>query len=624
MHWKHLAGMLWVLFFASILIGCMSGSSSNPADQGPPVIVLQPASQKVTTGQSATFTVQANGAEPLRYQWQKNGADISGATSRFYIASPSVLADDGGQFQVTISNSLGSVTSDVVTVSVSLGVATYHNDNMRTGQNLDETILTLTNVNPTQFGKIGFFPVDGRVDGQPLYLSQVDIPNQGTFNVLYVVTEHDSVYAFDADSGVVLWQKSVLRSGETPSDDRNCHAVTPEIGITSTPVIDLNRGPHGAIYLVAMSENDQKGYSQRLHALDLATGEELFNGPVEIQGSFPGTGENNMNGKVVFDPRQYMDRASLLLLDGKIYTSFASHCDIHPYTGWIIAYDASTLMQSSVFNVTPNGSCGAVWMSGGGPAADNAGNIYLLDGNGTFDTTLDAQGFPSQHDFGNTFLKLSTAGGISVADYFEQYNWAEVDAKDYDLGSGGALLLPDLQDESGRVRHLAIGAGKDAAIYVVDRDHMGKYNDSHNDIYQELPTILPHFQFSTPAYFNNTLYFGPAVGNVEAFTIQDARLSQMPTQQGYRSLPYPGSTPAISANKLSNGILWTHENYQDFGILRAYDATNLSNELYGSDLAPGGRDQFGPGNKFVTPTVANGKVYLGTTNGVAVFGLLPN
>lgn len=607
------------------LINCGGGSSStgNLADPAAPSITSNPASETISVGQTATFAVTATGHSPFAYQWQKNGAVISGAAAATYTTSPASVADNGSQFQVVVSNSAGSVTSHaaILTVNPSLAtdVVTYHNDNARTGQNLNESILTPANVNSTTFGKLNFFPVDGKVDAQPLYLSNVIVAGV-LHNVLYVATEHDSVYAFDADTGAIIWQVSLLGPGETPSDDHGCDQVTPEIGITATGVTDRTRGTNGAIYLVAMSKNGSGSYFQRLHALDITIGAELFGGPQTIQASYPGTGANSSGGMVIFDPAQYKERASLLLLNGMVYFGFSSHCDLGSYTGWIMGYDASTLAQTTVLNVTPNGSEGSIWMSGGGLAADGTGNIFLLDANGSFDTTLDANGFPAQHDFGNAFLKLSTAGGLVVADYFATFNTIAQSTADNDLGSGGTVLLPDLTDNSGQVRHLAVGAGKDSRVYVVNRDNMGKFNPTTNNMYQEIQRTLSGQVFSTPAYFNNTVYYGAVGDSIKALGIVNATLAALPSSQTSNRFPYPGATPSISANGTSNAILWAVENGIT-AVLHAYDATNLSNELYNSNQAGSNRDQFGAGNKFIAPTIANGKVFVGTTNGVAVFGI---
>ncbi len=501
-----------------------------------------------------------------------------------------------------------------------LDVTTYHNDQARTSQNLNEGTLTPSNVNATSFGKTGFLPVDGKVDAQPLYLSKLNIPGNGTHDVLYVATEHDSVYAFDADNGTTLWKVFLLGANETTSDVRNCSQVIPEIGITATPVIDRSRGPNGVIYVVAMSKNRTGSYFQRLHALDVTTGAEVLGGPTNIQASFPGTGDNSSGGNVIFDPKQYAERAGLLLLNGILYTSWTSHCDIRPYTGWIIGFDASSLSRKSVLNRTPNGNEGSIWMSGAAPAADSAGNIYFLDANGTFDTTVNASGFPLHANFGNSFLKLSTSAGLAVADYFAAFDTIQQSSVDGDFGSGGAMLLPDVSDSSGHVGHLAVGAGKDAKIYVVNRDSMGKFNPSTNNIYQEIQGALSGPVFSAPAYFNNSVYYGAVGDSIKAFSISNARLSSTPSMQTSNRFPYPGASPAISANGSSNAILWAAEN-GGTAILHAYDANNLSRELYNSNQS-GSRDQFGAGNKFITPTVVNGKVYVGTTSGVGVFGLL--
>ena len=613
------------LLLVSIGFFCGCGSTSNTRNPLAPTITTQPAAQSAAPGQTATFSVVAAGTGPLSYQWQKNGTAISGATSTNYTTPPVAPSDNNSKFQVAVSNSAGQITSNAATLTVTttasgVDVVTYHNDNGRTGQNLNETILTLTNVNSVTFGKLAFFSSDGKVDAQPLYLSSLNIAG-GTHNVLYVASEHGTLYAFDADSGTVLWHVSLLESGETPSDDRGCSQITPQIGITSTPVIDRTAGTNGTIYAVAMSKNAGGTYFQRLHALDLTTGAELLGGPTTVQASYPGTGDNSTGGNVIFDAKQYAERAGLLLLNHTLYLTWTSHCDARPYTGWIIAYNAATLAQSSVLNVTPNGNEGSIWMAGTAPAADSTGNIFFLDANGTFDTTLTSSGFPAQGDFGNTFIKVSTSGGLKVADYFATFDTEQKSNADVDLGSGGALLLPDLVDGSGQTQHLAVGAGKDANMYIVDRDNLGKFNSATNNIYQELDGALPGGVWGMPAYFNDTIFYGSVGSTLKAFSITSARLSTAPTSETSVSFPYPGTTPSISANGTNNGIVWAHENSNP-AVLHAYNAADLTHELYNSNQA-GTRDQFGAGNKFITPMIANGKVYVGTTNGVAVFGLLP-
>ncbi len=614
---------------AVFFVGC-NGYSSTASVNGPvaPYITAQPANQTVAPGQAATFSVGAAGAAPLNYQWQKNGADIPGATSSSYTTPVTTASDSGEMFRVMISNTAGSVTSNSATLTVTAGTAnssvdviTYHYDNSRSGLNLNETALTPANVNSTQFGKKGEFAVDGKVDAQPLYLSQVTIGGQKK-NVVYVATEHGSVYAFDADSingitSTFLWKTTTLGTGETTSDTRNCGQVSPEIGITATPVIDRARN---AIYVVAMSKNSSGNYFQRLHALDLTTGQELFSGPQTIIGTYPGTGDNSTGGNVVFDPKQYKERPGLLQINGTIYTTWSSHCDIRPYTSWVIAFSADTLAQTSVLNLTPNGNDGGIWMSGTAPAADSSGNLFFIIGNGTFDTTLNASGFPVNGDCGNCFVKLSTAGGLKLADYFTPHNTVSESNADQDFGSGGGIVLVDVKDSGGNTRHLSVGAGKDALIYVVDRDSMGKFNANTDQIYQEISGQLGGAVFSMPAFFNNTIYYG-AVGDVlKAFPVAGARLAAVPSSQSTHRFSYPGTTPSVSANGATNAIVWAIEN--SGAILFAYDATDLTRELYDSNQAANNRDHFS-GNKFITPVVVNGKVYVGTSTSVAVFGLLP-
>jgi hypothetical protein len=517
---------------------------------------------------------------------------------------------------------LSLVAGSLLPLAAQTDVLTYHNDKLRTGRNLAETTLTPNNVNSSMFGKLFQITLDGSVDAQPLYVSGVTV-NKGTHNVLVVATENDSVYALDADSGAQLWKVSLLASGETPSDNRNCGQVSPQIGITSTPVIALKSGTtQGAIFTVAMSKDSTGNYHQRLHKLYLETGADLVT-PVTIAATYPGTGDNSSNGSVVFNPAQYKERSGLLYLNGVVYLAWASHCDYRPYTGWIMAYDGQTLAQTAVLNVTPNGSEGAIWGAGGGLAADSSDNIYFLDANGSFDTSLNAQGFPANGDYGNAFIKLSTAnGGLAVTDYFTMDNTSNESNGDVDLGSGGALVLPDLTDSKGTVWHLAVGAGKDSNLYLVNRDNMGKFNSQNdNAIYQQLSGALPGGIWSMPAYYDGYIYYGEVSGPIQAFQFSKVKLNASPASHTGTSFPYPGATPSISANGSSNGILWAIENSSP-AVLHAYSAYNLAQELYNTSQASGGRDNFGSGNKFMVPTIVNGKVYVGTPNGVAAFGLL--
>jgi hypothetical protein len=619
--------------FRVIVTNSAGSATSNPAmltvTQGPvgPSITSQPANQTVTVGLTATFSVLAAGTAPLAYQWQKNSVNISGAMSSSYTTPATVLGDSGAKFRVIVTNSVTSATSNPATLTVNpavtsagTDVTTYHNDIARTGQNTTETVLTQANVISATFGLLRNLAVDGLVDAEPLYLSQLSISGVA-HNVVFIVTEHDSAYAFDADTGAQLWKVSLLKAGETPSDDRGCSQVSPEIGVTSTPVIDRKAGAHGILYAVAMSKNSSN-YFQRLHALDITTGAELLGGPVTVQATYPGTGANSSGGIVTFDAQQYKDRAALLLLNGVVYTSWASHCDFNPYTAWIIGYNQTTLAQTSVLDLTPNGNEGSIWQSGGGLAADAQGNIYALIANGTFDTTLDANGFPNQQDYGNGFVKVSTTGGVlKVADYFNMSNTVSESGADEDLGSGGAMVLPDLNYGTASKLHLAVGAGKDRNLYVVDRNNMGKFHPNSNNVYQELPGALPGGVWGVPAYFNNTVYYCDVNATLKSFAISNGMLATTPVHTG-ASFTYPGILPSVSANGASNGIVWGIENTGN-AVLHAFAANDLTQELYNSDQASNGRDHFGSGNKYITPMIADGKVFAATTNSVAVFGLLP-
>ncbi|MGA2708667.1 MAG: pyrrolo-quinoline quinone [Steroidobacteraceae bacterium] len=532
--------------------------------------------------------------------------------------------------------------------SSGVDVITYHNDNLRTGQNLDEQTLTPLNVARATFGLLLMLPVDGKVDAQPLVLHAITMSDNAVHDVLYVATEHDSLYAFDANSGAKLWQRSLLESAELPSDARNCAQVIPEIGVTATPVIDRAAG---TIFVVAMSKDSTGAYYQRLHALNLRTGAEAAQSPVTIAASIPGTGAPaTQNGQIVFDPGQYKERAALLLSQGVIYTSWASHCDIENYTGWIIGYMEANLQQAAVFNTEPSGTVGggqgeaAFWNSNSGPSADANGNIYAMTANGDFDTTLNSAGFPAGNDYGNSIVRLAAPSGTTMAvlDYFTMFNADAESAVDDDLGSGGLLLLPDQIDASGNTRHLAVGAGKDTNLYVVDRDDLGKFNSADNlNAYQFLAAAFPSSGcgpgvYGAPVYFNGMVYTEATGDAIRGYKIAAAKLpargtTAQVTTQTSEIFCYPGPALAVSANGSTNGILWAVENSSSQAVLHAYDAANLATEIYNSAQA-GTRDQFGPGSKFTPPTVANGKVFVGTQadnstsppgqNYVAVFGLL--
>ena len=503
-----------------------------------------------------------------------------------------------------------------------VSVTTFHNDNARDGQNLNETILAPGNVNATQFGQLFVQPVDGYPYTQPLYVPNVSIAG-GRHNVIYLATEHDSVYAFDADSNTgagasPLWKVSLINppAGITTLNnvDVSCTDIDSEVGITGTPVIDL---ASNTLYVVANTK-ENGAYFQRLHALDLGTGAEKFGGPVAIRAVVTGSGDASSGGQIAFDPLMNNQRPGLMLVNGLVYISWASHCDNSPYHGWLMAYDAQTLQQLAVWNSTPNGSDGGIWQSGAAPAADSSGNVFLSTGNGTFD--LNAGG----PDAGDSMVKFGPVigGAIPVLDYFTPYNQAVLSSTDTDLGSGGVVLFPD-QPPGSQHQHLIVGMGKQGSVYLVDRDAMGHFNSSGDtQIIEWMPGLLGGL-WGTPAFWNNTLYIGATNDSLEAFSFNangSGMLSVAPVSATPEAFGYPGPTPSISANGTSNGIVWAMEAGADFtAILHAYDATNLANELYNTSQT--GQKPGGP-VKFAPPTIANGKVYVETASQLAVYGLL--
>jgi len=486
------------------------------------------------------------------------------------------------------------------------GVLTWHNDNARTGQNQQETILTTANVNSKSFGKLFSDPIQGQGYAQPLYVPGVSIPGQGTHNVVYVATEHDQVYAFDADTvGQPLWQVSFIdpSKGITTVSTQNSHCLSlkPEVGITATPVIDA---VSGTLYVTA--ETDENGtVVQRLHALDITTGAEKFSGPVVLQAS--------VNG-VAFDPTE-IQRTGLLLENGNVYLAHAYLCDPHPYHGWVIGYSAQNLQQqTAVFLTTPNGNKGGVWQSGGGLASDGK-SIYFMDGDGTFDAQMGGI------DYGMSMLRMSATGvGLTVADYFTPFDWAQRSAKDLDLGSGGVLLLPT---QNGAHPDEIIGADKSGDIFVVDRRHMGKFHPKTNDVVQQVQGS-PSGYWSSPAYWQQNIYYAGSQDYLSMYSITNGLLSTSPISKSANKFKSPGSTPSVSSNGANNGIVWALESHpaSTAAVLYAYDATNLSTELYNSNQAAKKRDVPGPGTKFSVPTIANGKVYIATQTELDVYGPL--
>ena len=616
-------------FFCIFPVGCGGSNAEQPTIASSEVAVsVDPPAVSLSVSQTQQFTATVTSTGNKNVTWDVNG--VAGGTATVGTISSSGLytapaqVPSPAQVSVNATSMADPTKSDSANVTISeiagsgpfTGVLTYHNDNSRTGQNLNESVLSPANVTQSKFGKLFSYPLDGQVFAQPLYVYKVPIDGQN-HNVIYVATEHDTVYAFDADNKAssALWSVSFLNSAEgvtpIPSSDLDS-PINPEIGVTSTPVID---GNSGTLYVLAATK-ENGNYVHRLHALDITSGAEKFGGPVVIQGSVPGSGSGSSNGQITFQTKIQLQRPALLLSKGVIYLAWASYNDHGLYHGWVMAYDASTLHQIAIWNDTPNGERGGIWQSGCGLSADSAGNVYVAIGNGTFDA------YAGGTNYGDSFIKLTLNGSsLSVTDYFTPFNQQTLSDEDSDLGSSGLVLLPD---QAGVNPHLGISAGKEGKIYLVNRDHLGKFqSDNDSQIVQSIPDALgttpDDRNFSSAVYWNGSVYF---VGNTDAikqFQLNSGLLSTSPVSQSSHQFGYTG-TSSISANGSGNGILWTME--AGGSVLHAYDATNLANELYNSKQA-GSRDFFGSAIRFNPPTVANGKVYVAGQTEIAVFGLLP-
>ncbi|HTU51963.1 MAG TPA: hypothetical protein VMF56_15335 [Acidobacteriaceae bacterium] len=501
-------------------------------------------------------------------------------------------------------------------------VTTSQYDNARTGANQRETILTPSNVNATHFGKLFTLKVDGDIYAQPLFLKALDIPGKGRHDVLLVATEHDSVYAFDAygHPATPLWHVNFLSKGVTtlPAQDVECPFIAPEVGITSTPVIDPNTG---TLYVLArtkqQSGSQPSHYSQRLHALAVTTGAEKFGGSAQISATINGTGTGSQSGKVEFDPLRENPRASLVLANGMVYLTWASSCDVGPYHGWVMAYDAHTLKQKAVFNTSPDADDSGIWASDTGPAADARGNVFLATGNGRFDAASGGR------DYGDSLLKLN-GRTLKLDDYFAPFNVDKLDANDQDLGSGGPVLLPT---QSGPHPHLVVIAGKEGTIYLVDRDHMGHHQPNNDSqIVQTIPSTGGGI-YGSMAYWNHNLYVltDSSKDALRQFAVRDGKLA-LTTGSGFR-FPALCATPTVSSNGMRDGVLWVLRskawNEGDrHAVLYAFDASDTSRLLYNSEQNPS-RDRAGLALRFDIPTIIDGHVYVGAKREVDVYGLLP-
>lgn len=580
-----------------------------------------------TSGTAYQATLTAHGGTPS-YAWSILSGSLppglSLSSGGVISGTPSAAGEWNFEVQVDDSSSDTAHATLPLTVAATAqgAVTTQHNDNLRTGHNLNETELTPTLVSGGQFGKLFSQTVDGLVYAQPLYVPNVYIPSKGTHNVVYVATEHDSIYAWDADNNTgsnsnPLWQTSFINPSKgittISSNDVNCpDGVIPEIGITSTPVIDVTTN---TIYVLA--EGKENGsFFHRLHALDITTGAEKFGGPVVIAGSVPGTGAGSSGGTLTFDPLMHLNRPGLLLTAGNLFIAWASNCDNPPFHGWIMSYSAATLKQIAIWATTPNGDGGGTWMSGGGMAADGNGSVYFATANGTFDTS----GTPV--DFGDSAIRMTLSGsGPTVADYFTPYNQGNLESGDIDVASGGPLLLPD---QPGPHPKELIQVGKEGSIYVIDRTNMGHYNPQNNSqIVQNLTGEVGGI-YGTPAYWNGNVYFGASYDALKAFSLTNGMLSSVPASSSALTFTYPGATPSISANGNNDAILWVLQtDTQNSGteVLRAYDATNLATELYDSNQNSS-RDNPGGAVKYAVPTIINGKVYVGSANAINIYGNL--
>jgi Bacterial Ig-like domain (group 2) len=617
----------------SASIGSQSGMASLAV--GPAVSVsVTPGSASIAVSQTQQFTASVANSSNTAVTWSVDG--VAGGSTTVGTLSSSGLYQApvvSGTHQVTATSQQDPTKSAQASVTVAYqGMLTYRNDNGRTGQNLSEVTLTSANVNSTQFGKLVSYPVDGVIYGQPLYVASVTMPDQGAHNVVYVTTEHDSVYAFDADGETsnALWHVSFIdpSAGVTTvsgAEVGNDGFPGGEMGITGTPVIDA---VGGTIYMVAYTKENGE-YVYRLHALDLVSGAEKFGGPVVIQASVPGTGdENNAQGQVPFDAERQLQRPGLLLLNGVVYIAFGTNNEIRPWHGWLLAYNATTLRQVAAFNTTPNGYGASFWEAGCAPAADASGNIYVAAANGSYDAATGGS------DYGESVLKLKSgvlmqAGALSVLDWFIPFNAAYLEEFDYDLGSGGTMLLPD---QPGPHPHLLVVAGKEdvgggkGRIYLLDRDNLGHFNAVSDQVVQELTGAINRLNYTTPAYWQGNIYYASHRDNLKMFALQNGLLSTSPVAMSPETFGYPGASPSVSANGSSNGVVWAIDASTSTGpsnggpaVLRAYNATDVSYELYDSNQA-GARDTLGPAVRFTVPTIIAGKVYVGTGTELDVLG----
>ncbi len=599
----------------------LTGTGNAPSS----VVTVTPGFASVTSSQTVQFEGFISGVESSNVTWAVDG--ITGGNSTVGKITTSGLYTPptvAGAHTVKATNKTNKAQSGIARVVATAfpGLFTNHNDNARDGQNLNEVVLTTGNVNSTQFGKLFSYSVDGYTYAQPLYVPNLAIPGQGTHNVVFVATEHDSVFAFDANNSPTtpLWQVSFIDPGAgittVPAADvidTGCDNIGIEVGITGTPVIDpaLNE----MFVVVRTLENGV--FFQRLHVLDITTGSEVSGSPVVIQASAPGVGEGSYGtGTVAFDPLLENSRPGILLMNGVVYLAFSSLCDKRPYHGWVLGYNESTLAQVSAFITSPNGIASGIWQSGNGTVGDTAnGYIYFATGNGWFDVN------DGGIDYGDTITKLNTTGNVlSVADYFTPHDQDNLNHQDLDMGSGGCLLLPDQPTPP---IHLLTCVGKEGNIYLLNRDNMGHFNANGDT--QVVQTLMIGMVWGSPAYYQNQTYFWGDGDYLKAYRLYGSLFSATPISEDSKSSLYPAPTPTVSANGSTNGIVWavftSNNKTGGAAILRAYDAANVSRQLF--DSSTKSANTAGPAVKFVVPTVADGRVYLGTQSELDVYGILP-
>jgi len=614
---------------------------------GTTAVTISPSRAAITRWQTQTFTPTVTGASDTTVTWQVDGTPGGNAASLGTIDTtgkytPPTSGTVGGSHTITAVSNADVTKSAAATLAVTdlAGVTTYHNDLARDGANTHEFALTTASVTTATFGKLFSCQVDGEVFAQPLWVANLSIGG-GTHNVIFVATQNDSVYAFDADAKPCqqYWQKSFLGAGviAVPFADTGTDDINKKIGITGTPVIDPVTN---TLYVVAKTKEGSANYHQRLHALSVIDGSEKFGGPVDITSAItvPGSGDTGDSsvgctstpGNVPFCPLREGQRPGLALVNGIVYVSWASHGDNQPYHGWMMGFNANTLALASKFNDSPDGREGGIWMAGGAPAIDASNNLYVITGNGDFNANSATA--PNQ-DYGDSFLRLTSS--LTVADYFSPSNQGALDAADLDLGSGGAVILVDLP-ASAPHPHLLVGGGKglslNGEVFVLDRDNLGKFSASSNNIVQTF--ALGGAIFSTAAFWQNRLYTVGVGQSLAAFTLSNSTSQFTPVAaQSAATFGFPGATPSVSSSGTTNGIVWVLDTNATSApnasgvdgpaVLHAYDALNLGAELYRSDSTIGAANAAGNAVKFCVPTVANGKVYVGTQTELTVFGLLP-